>query len=122
MFVNSRAALACLFSVGLSTAGFAQDGADRKPLFGELHIHTGWSFDAYVFGVRATPDDAYETGKLTPPSASANRLRRTTNRNHTINPINGHGLIQNTRSWRITACSIPFDIHITGLRHLINPL
>ncbi len=66
MFVNSRAALACLFSVGLSTAGFAQDGADRKPLFGELHIHTGWSFDAYVFGVRATPDDAYETGKGEP--------------------------------------------------------
>ena len=44
----------------------SKNEADRKPLFGELHIHTGWSFDAYVFGVRATPDDAYEFGKGNP--------------------------------------------------------
>ena len=100
---------------------YGKDGRSMAILSRSCDIR-GWSFDAYVFGVRATPDDAYETGKLTPPSASANRLRRTTNRNHTINPVNGHGLIQKTRSWRITASSIPFDIHITGLRHLINPL
>jgi hypothetical protein len=66
MLVDSRAVLACLLSLVLSAAGFAQDSADRKPLFGELHIHTGWSFDAYVFGVRATPDDAYEFAKGKP--------------------------------------------------------
>jgi hypothetical protein len=35
---------------------------DRNVYFGDLHIHTRNSFDAYIFNVRATPDDAYEFG------------------------------------------------------------
>ena len=66
MLLDSNIILVCLLSLGLSTGGSAQEAADRKPLFGELHIHTGWSFDAYVFGVRATPDDAYEFAKGKP--------------------------------------------------------
>ena len=31
----------------------------RAVYFGDLHIHTRNSFDAYIFGVRASPDDAY---------------------------------------------------------------
>ena len=39
--------------------------ADRDPLrnvyFGETHVHTSWSFDAYVFGnTLAGPEDAYQ--------------------------------------------------------------
>jgi hypothetical protein len=36
---------------------------DRNAYFGDLHVHTGLSFDAYVFGTRATPDDAYSYAK-----------------------------------------------------------
>ena len=40
--------------------------ASRKPLFGDLHVHTRYSFDAYVFGTLASPDSAYEFAKGSP--------------------------------------------------------
>ena len=44
--------------------------ADRNPMrnayFGELHVHTGFSTDAYSFETRTTPDDAYAFAKGEP--------------------------------------------------------
>ncbi len=40
-----------------------QPNADRNAYFGDLHIHTRNSFDAYIFNVRTTPDDAYKFAK-----------------------------------------------------------
>jgi hypothetical protein len=37
--------------------------ASRKALFGDLHIHTRYSFDAFAFGTIATPSDAYRYAK-----------------------------------------------------------
>ena len=36
---------------------------DTNPYYGDLHVHTKYSFDAYVFGVTASPDDAYRYAK-----------------------------------------------------------
>ncbi len=41
------------------------------PIFGDLHIHTGNSFDAYIFNVRSKPEDVYKFAlgeKVTHPS------------------------------------------------------
>jgi len=39
-----------------------QPNPDRNVYFGDLHIHTRNSFDAYIFNVRTTPEDAYKFG------------------------------------------------------------
>jgi len=36
---------------------------NRNPYYGDLHVHTKYSFDAYVFGITASPDDAYKYAK-----------------------------------------------------------
>lgn len=44
---------------------------ERNAYFGDLHVHTGYSFDAFAFGTLATPYDAYRYAKgqaLTHPS------------------------------------------------------
>ncbi len=61
--------LALISSVNALAAAQSPMGADRVPLFGETHMHTAFSLDAFMFGTRATPDEAYEfaKGKPFPP-------------------------------------------------------
>ncbi len=44
-----------------STEAAPQPNPDRNAYFGEEHIHTSWSVDAWLMGNRLTgPDDAYK--------------------------------------------------------------
>jgi len=50
-----------------SSGDIDESNVDRNPLkdayFGDLHIHTGMSLDAYIGGIRTTPDEAYHFAK-----------------------------------------------------------
>ncbi len=43
----------------LQQAPAIDSNPDRNAYFGDLHVHTFYSLDAFIFGTRATPDDAY---------------------------------------------------------------
>jgi hypothetical protein len=42
------------------TANYSED---RNAYFGDLHVHTMYSFDAFIFGTTSSPDDAYDFAK-----------------------------------------------------------
>jgi hypothetical protein len=51
------------FGVGVlaGSPGLAQGNPERNAYFGQTHVHTSWSFDAYVFGNTVTgPEEAYK--------------------------------------------------------------
>ncbi len=51
----------------------------RVALYGDLHVHSKLSFDSWIFGTRATPDDAYKFAKgaeLTHAAGISMQLRR----------------------------------------------
>ena len=59
-------------NVGSSKVG----SASRVALFGDLHIHTGLSIDAYMNGTREGPDAAYRYAQGEPiPSPSGSTLQ-----------------------------------------------
>ncbi|WP_245439733.1 DUF3604 domain-containing protein [Microvirga aerophila] len=44
----------------MTASALAQANPEREAFFGETHVHTGWSFDAYIFGNTMTgPAEAY---------------------------------------------------------------
>ena len=64
------------FILVMAMVAVAQEkNPERNAYFGETHVHTSWSFDAFIFGNHLTgPADAYKyfKGETIPASA---RLR-----------------------------------------------
>jgi hypothetical protein len=50
---------AATVATATSSAECANHSSERQAFFGDLHIHTGASADAMLFGTRNRPDDAY---------------------------------------------------------------
>ena len=46
-----------------STVAEIQTNPNKNAYFGDTHVHTVLSFDAYIMGTRRTPDEAYEFAK-----------------------------------------------------------
>ena len=56
-----------------------ESNPNRNAYFGDLHVHTMHSIDAFLFGTRATPDDAYRFargGTLAHPAGFEMRLAK----------------------------------------------
>ena len=48
------------------SSGYIQSkdyNVDRNVYFGDTHVHTKYSFDAFIFGTTNSPDDAYKYAK-----------------------------------------------------------
>ena len=45
------------------TGRTADYNENKNAYFGDLHVHTSWSFDAFIYNVRTNPDDAFRFGK-----------------------------------------------------------
>jgi len=65
MTVKSRVlGVALLYSMSLQAAtGEVTQNPLRNVYFGETHMHTAYSLDAYLGGTRQTPADAYRAAK-----------------------------------------------------------
>lgn len=50
-------------SEGYVSSTVTNNNAPKNAYFGDLHVHTSWSFDAFIYNVRTTPDDAYRYAK-----------------------------------------------------------
>ena len=61
LITSPRGAFGAALALTIVSAASAAPNPERDVFFGETHVHTSWSFDAYTFGNHLTgPEDAYK--------------------------------------------------------------
>jgi hypothetical protein len=69
--VKITAALACALTFAAAQAsGLPPPNAENNVYFGDVHVHTSWSFDGFTNGSKATPMDAYAWAQGKPITGS----------------------------------------------------
>lgn len=71
-----KAAVEGLYPTKRPYSPWAGRNFPSRPLFGDTHLHTMYSFDAGAFGARLTPDDAYRFAKGEEVMASSGQLAK----------------------------------------------
>src|SRR5688572_7347523 len=63
---------------GLGQPLLAQPAASqlRTAYYGDLHVHTAFSFDAYILGTGTTPDQAYRFARGEPVEYMGRQMQR----------------------------------------------
>ena len=86
------AAAASAASAQPQAAPAKMDPAARRAFFGELHLHTVMSFDAWTFGTKVTPDQAYKFASGETVMVPASQVAKEQGLNVT-------GMVPAKRSW-----------------------
>jgi len=61
--IHSSAIAALLAPLVATADDHVPENPTKDVYFGNLHVHTSWSFDGYINGAWTTPDDAYRWAK-----------------------------------------------------------
>ena len=89
--------------------------SQRRAFFGELHLHTTMSFDAWTFGTKVTPDQAYRFGKGETVMVPAEQVERQEG-------VVSHGDVPAKRAWALDFMAVTDHSETMGaLNQLDDP-
>src|SRR5476651_1285066 len=113
----TRALLLPALLVGSAMPALAQGtgspAPERHAFFGEMHLHTTMSLDAWSIGTKVTPDQAYKFGRgetVMVPAAQVGREER----------IGGRGDVPAKRAWALDFMAVTDHSEGMGIAHQLD--
>lgn len=89
--------------------------AERRAFFGELHLHTNLSFDAWTYGTKVTPDEAYRFGRGETIMVAAEQAQKQEG-------VSGGGSVPVRRAWPLDFMAVTDHSEFMGtLNKLDDP-